>query len=103
MPVEPGEYIDDINWLDMRVGEVGTSFGRLSSVGFGNPGTIMLDFADWKSLVIHTDCPRDIKPIPLRSHVMVRCVRTEDGLHARAIWTIGGVPIPLVDGQEGAS
>lgn len=87
---------DDEGWLDYAVDATLSVFGRLDSVGYGNPGTIIIVFADWSQLVIETDSPRLTKPIALRSHVVVRCRRTEDGLYATAIWELGGVPIPLV-------
>jgi hypothetical protein len=90
------EPVTNITWPDMYIGERGTVSGKLSSVGYGSPGTLLVEFADWSSLVIECDLPRDTKPIELSSQVHVRCERTEDGLKAVAIWTEGSVPIPLM-------
>jgi hypothetical protein len=90
---------DADGWYDYRIGETFNLFGILESVGFGAPGSILLRFSDWQQAVIVTSHPRDIKPIPIGADVMVRVMRTEDGMDARAIWELGGVPIPLTGDQ----
>jgi hypothetical protein len=90
------EPVDARNWIDLRIGERCTVSGKLTSVGYGSPGTLLLEFTDWSTLVIECDRPRDTKPIELSSQVHVRAERTEDGLKAVAIWTEGSVPIPLM-------
>lgn len=87
---------NDDDWLDLRVGETGTVLGKLESVGYGSPGTLIITFADWSQLVIECDSPRDAKAIPLSTQVRVRVRRTEDGLTAIGmIPAAGGVPAPL--------
>lgn len=87
-------------WLEVRVGESCTVLGMLEHVGFGNPGHLVITFADWSQLVVDCARPRDVAPIPLTVQVYVRAERTEDGLRATSIRTQGGVPIPLVDAQQ---
>ncbi len=92
----PDETVTDADgWLDYDVGATFNVFGALESVGYGSPGSIIIRFADWAQLVIITTRPREI-PMRLGTHVMVRVVRTEDGMDATAIWELGGVPVPLV-------
>lgn len=91
------EYITDSeSWVDLRVGDKATVRGRLDGVLYGMPGHLVVGFADWTTLHIATDLPREARPIPLHSDVLVRVERTEDGLHALAIWMPGCPPIPLV-------
>lgn len=95
-PVDDDDNITAENWIDMGLGTRGTVVGKLTSVGYGSPGTILIEFADWGSLVADCDLPRDTKPIALGSTVNLRVMRTEDGMKACAIWTEGSVPIPLM-------
>lgn len=83
------------DWHEMSVGSTGTICAKLTSVGFGAPGTLVLTDADWQDLIIACDLPREAKPIKLSSYVFVRVERIEDGLDAIAIWEPGSVPIPV--------
>lgn len=94
-PQAPDDPIDNTNWSDLRIGQRCTLDAFLDSVGYGAPGTLLLRFGDWATLVVDCDMPRDTTPIAIGSRVNVRAERTEDGLHAIAIWNEGSVPIPL--------
>lgn len=89
---------DDESWVDLRVGQACTVVGKLESVGYGSPGTLIMTFADWSQLVLECENPRAAKPIPVGTqtpNVRVRAIRTEDGLKATVIIGPGGVPVPL--------
>lgn len=104
-------------WLELREGETATVVGKLGGVAFNN-GHIVVRFADWTEMLIDTpdrgarhlfeerpgwelasnrNLPRLAQRIKANSYVHVRVERTEDGLRGLAIWTQGGVPIPLTD------
>ena len=91
---------NDDAWLEVRVGDSCTVLGVLEHVGYGNPGHLVIRFADWTHMVIECARPRDTKPIALGAQVHVRAERTEDGLRATSIRTQGGVPIPLHAQQD---
>jgi hypothetical protein len=87
------------DWFDYAVDATLTITGKLESVGYGMPGTIMLTHFDWSSSVIECAHPRALAGFRVGSSggddVFVRCVRTEDGLTARAVWKSGGAPVPV--------
>jgi hypothetical protein len=95
-----GEYITsaDDQWEELNVGERITVCGRLESVGYGSPGTIIITFVDWSSLVITCSEPRALAAFRVGGvggdDVYVRVTRTEDGLDAHAMWKAGSVPVP---------
>lgn len=104
MSLDPDELIDDTNWPDMRIGDVGTVVGKLEAVMFGNPGNLVIAMPDWSQLIIQCagNTVRDTKAIALSTLVRVRVVRTEDGLLAQMIRNLtGGVPIPLAEAADG--
>lgn len=81
------DYITDADaWLEVRVGDSCTVLGLLEHVGYGNPGHLVIRFADWTHMVIECARPRDTTPIALGAQVHVRAERTEDGLRATWIW-----------------
>lgn len=117
MPDDPITSDDDLR--DLREGAIVTVKGQLESVRYDRarhrnrgrlravrdgmprdlPG-IVITFADWSMVHINTvddDAARSIR-IPLREYVTVkaRVIDEDMTLEAVAIWTQGGVPIPLV-------
>lgn len=86
---------DDESWVDLNIGQACTVLGKLESVGYGSPGTLIVTFSDWSQFVLECDNPRAAKPVPLGVQVRVRAIRTEDGLKATVILIPGSVPVPL--------
>lgn len=88
---------DDESWLDLRLGEPCTVVGKLESVGYGSPGTLIITFADWSQLVLEADNTAALRGFSLhdRTDVRVRAIRTEDGLKATVVLREGSVPVPL--------
>lgn len=88
--------------VDLYKGEIITFKGKLDAVRWNPPhrgASVCLSFADWSlvSIDVCDVCTAQGIRIPLSSYVTVKArVVDEDGtLEAIAIWTQGGVPIPL--------
>jgi len=92
----PIDYMTDADsWLDMDVGDHAIVLAHIESAGGGPGGSIMVSFADWSNLVIHSDNAALIFPLLKQGLVRIKVERTEDGLEAIAAWREGGAPIPL--------
>ncbi len=88
------------DWLEVRVGDTCTVIGRLDAVSFGGQGCLLLAFPDWTTLPIRCNPPEAVRAL-VRQPVKVRCMRDEDGLEGRVVWSLMGnaVPIPVVSGN----
>lgn len=93
---------DNEAWLDLNDGERAITRGKLTSIFTGSSldkgHGIIVSFPDWSSFSFTCDdaegARHSIGSVS-NEEVCVLARRTEDGMHALAIWKPGGPPVPL--------